>query len=188
MIQLDREWYPDDDLELSQNRVVKQLKSLDTSKYLGQKILYFIVNKSLFISAEALTTVDEKYPYGKMKFIKNTILAFILILGVGVGVFLVDFVTDIQFSLDIQDKATPTQNFSAEVEKCRNHTENLNYEFKTTMNCFQPDSNQTEIFNCMNYLNKLQQEASKCFNRGQHFGIKKQYQFQYMRDNLTSHL
>ena len=48
MIQLDRDWYPDDDLELSQNRVVKQLKSLDTSKYLGRKILYFIVKKIIF--------------------------------------------------------------------------------------------------------------------------------------------
>ena len=102
----------------------------------------------------------------------------------GVGVFLVDFVTDIQFSLDIQDKANFT-GFSAKIENCRNQ-ENLNYEFNITMNCFQPESNQTEIFKCMDYLNKLQQEASKCFNRGQHFQNEKQ--FQNMRDNLISHL
>ena len=36
MIELDREWYDDADLEDSQNRVVQQLKSsLDSSKYLG---------------------------------------------------------------------------------------------------------------------------------------------------------
>ena len=43
MIQLDRQWYPNDDLELSKNRVVKQLKSLDTSKNLGRKILCCMV-------------------------------------------------------------------------------------------------------------------------------------------------
>ena len=134
------------------------------------------------ISAEALATVDEKYPYGKIKLIKNTLIAFLLILGLGVGVFLVDFVTDIQFSLDIQEMATT--DFSSEMEDCRNNIEKLNYEFNITQNCFQPGSNQIEIFRCMNYLNKLQQEANMCFNRGQHF--QNQDEFQYMRDNLIS--
>ena len=42
MIKLDREWYPDDDLETSQSRVVKQLKSIDTSKHLGNVQNYII--------------------------------------------------------------------------------------------------------------------------------------------------
>ena len=116
-----------------------------------------------------------------MKFIKNTLLAFALILGLGVGVFLVDFYTDITFSLDILEKAG--MNFSLPMGECRDNITELNNKF-ISMDCFQPESNQTEIFRCMDYLNKLKQEASNCFNKGQHF--QNQNEFLYMRDNLIS--
>ena len=42
MINLDREWHPHDDLDTSQERIVKQLKmSTDSSKSLGNKFFKF---------------------------------------------------------------------------------------------------------------------------------------------------
>ena len=118
-----------------------------------------------------------------MKFYKNTILAFILIVGVGVGVFILDFVTDIQFSLDILKMSR--NNFSDEIGECRYQ---VVFQLDTTRNCFHSNSTQREIFRCMEFLNKLQKEASKCFNRGQHFQnqSRAEKEFQYMRDNLNS--
>lgn len=53
------------------------------------------------------------------------------------------------------------------------------------MTCFQPDrKNVTEVFDCMNYLIKLQLETSRCFNRGQHFKDENQYKFKDIRDNF----
>ena len=135
--------------------------------------------------ADAIATADEKYPYDKIKFIKNTLIAFILILGVGIGFFLLDFVTDIQFSIDMQHMVE--RDISSEIEKCNVEIQRQNAEYTTNYTtCFETNSSMKERFNCMNFLNKLQQGASKCFNRGQHFDDKDQ--FQYMRDNLIIHI
>ena len=69
-----------------------------------------------FIPADALDKIDSKYPYGKMKFIKETCLAALVILILGIGFFLADFGTDLQFSIEMS--AMSNQNFTEEINNC----------------------------------------------------------------------
>ena len=68
------------------------------------------------IAADALTKIDGKYPYGKMKFIKETCLAALVILILGIGFFLADFGTDLQFSIEMS--AMSNQNFTEDINNC----------------------------------------------------------------------
>ena len=111
----------------------------------------------------------------------NTLHAFFIILGVGIGFFLLDFVTDIQFSFDMQSMVA--RNITEEIRNCSRKFEKLNAIY-TNINCSTTNDNMKEMFNCMNFLSQLQQEARKCFNRGQHFGFQNMNQFQYMRNNF----
>ena len=73
----------------------------------------------VFIPADALTKIDGKYPYGKMKFIKETCLAALVILILGIGFFLADFGTDLQFSIEMSSmSAMSNQSFTEEIENC----------------------------------------------------------------------
>ena len=63
-------------------------------------------------------------------------------------------------------------------------TEEMKKEFNE-MTCFQSED-RTENFKCLDFLNKLQQEARNCFNREQHFDSENLKQFTYMRINLIS--
>ena len=132
------------------------------------------------ITAKAISTVDEKYHYGAGKFWKEIILAFVTTLVLGVGLFLLDFGTDISFSVDMYNMSK--RNFSEEISECRGRVLKMNERY-FEMDCFQLD-NTTENFRCLNYLGELQQEAKRCFERKQHFQNPQQFQFGYMRNNL----
>ena len=68
------------------------------------------------IPADALTKIDGKYPYGNVKFIIKTCLAALVILILGIGFFLADFGTDLQFSIEMS--AMSNQNFTEEINNC----------------------------------------------------------------------
>ena len=68
------------------------------------------------IAADALTKIDGKYPYGNVKFIKETCLAALVILILGIGFFLADFGTDLQFSIEMSSMSN--QNFTEEINNC----------------------------------------------------------------------
>ena len=68
------------------------------------------------IAANALTKIDGKYPYGNVKFIIKTCLAALVILILGIGFFLADFGTDLQFSIEMS--AMSNQSFTEEINDC----------------------------------------------------------------------
>ena len=68
------------------------------------------------IPADSLTKIDGKYPYGNVKFIIKTCLAALVILILGIGFFLADFGTDLQFSIKMS--AMSNQNFTEEIRNC----------------------------------------------------------------------
>ena len=68
------------------------------------------------IAADALTKIDGKYPYGNVKFIKETCLAGLGILILGIGFFLADFGTDLQFSIEMSSMSN--QSFTEEINDC----------------------------------------------------------------------
>ena len=70
----------------------------------------------VLIPADALTKIDGKYPYGNVKFIIKTCLAALVILILGIGFFLADFGTDLQFSIEMS--AMSNQNFTEEINNC----------------------------------------------------------------------
>ena len=132
------------------------------------------------ISANALNNVDEKYPYGNVKFLRLTSISAMMILGLGIGIFLFDFGTDISFAVEMTEMSA--QKSTEEIEMCRKKTEELNHNY-TAMTCYQ-SLNRTENFKCMDLLNKVQHEARNCFNREQHFDSENLKQFTYMRITL----
>ena len=107
-----------------------------------------------------------------------------MILGLGIGFFLLDFGTDIDFSVDMSQMSShvSSSNFTEEIRDCRIKTEKMKKEFNN-MTCFQSED-RTENFKCLDFLNKLQQEARNCFNREQHFDSENLKQFTYIRINL----
>ena len=107
-----------------------------------------------------------------------------MILGLGIGFYLLDFGTDIDFSVDMNQMSShvSSSNFTEEIRDCRMKTEEMKKEFNE-MTCFQSED-RTENFKCLDFLNKLQQEARNCFNREQHFDSDNLKQFTYMRINL----
>ena len=136
--------------------------------------------------ANALSKIDEKYPYGKIKFWKEIFLSALMILGLGIGFYLLDFGTDLDFSVDMSQMSShvSSSNFTDKIRDCRMKTEEMKKEFNE-MTCFQSDD-RTENFKCLDFLNKLQQEARNCFNREQHFDSGNLKQFTYMRIDLIS--
>ena len=68
------------------------------------------------IAADALTKIDGKYPYGNVKFIIKTCLAALVILILGIGFFLADFGTDLQFSIEMSSMSN--QSFTEEINDC----------------------------------------------------------------------
>ena len=71
------------------------------------------------IAADALTKIDGKYPYGNVKFIIKTCLAALVILILGIGFFLADFGTDLQFSIEMSSmSAMSNQSFTEEIDNC----------------------------------------------------------------------
>ena len=70
----------------------------------------------VLIPADALTKIDGKYPYGNLKFFKETCLAALVILILGIGFFFADFGTDLQFSIEMS--AMSNQSFTEEIENC----------------------------------------------------------------------
>ena len=68
------------------------------------------------LPADALTKIDGKYPYGNVKFIKETCLAGLVILILGIGFFLADFGTDLQFSIEMSSMSN--QSFTEEINDC----------------------------------------------------------------------
>lgn len=99
-----------------------------------------------------------------------------MILGLGVGFYLGDLGTDLNFSVDQYDKTT--KNFTEEIQIC---TEELYREF-SKMTPFQSED-LTKNFERLDFLRKFDQKASNCFNREQHFGSDLK-QFSYMRNNF----
>ena len=133
-----------------------------------------------------MINIDEKYPYGKIKFWKETLISAMMILGLGIGYYVLDFGTDIDFSVDMSQMSShvSSSNFTEEIRNCRMKTEEMKKEFNE-MTCFQSED-RTENFKCLDFLNKLQQEARNCFNREQHFDSENLKQFTYMRIDLIS--
>ena len=134
-------------------------------------------------SADALSKIDVKYPYGKTKFWKETLLSSFFVIILGIGFYLGDVVTDLNFSVDMHQMTT--KNFTEEIKDCRMKTEELKMNF-TKMTCFQSED-LTENFKCLDFLRTLHQQASNCFNREQHFGSEDLKQFDYMRNNFILH-
>ena len=133
------------------------------------------------ISANALSNIDEKYPYGKIKFLSATLISAMMILGLGIGFYLLDFGTDLSFSADMNQMSSMNRN-TTKYEGCWNKTEELELKKKFNV-CFQ-SNDRRENFKCLDFLNKLQQEARNCFNREQHFESENLKQFTYMRIGL----
>ena len=98
-------------------------------------------------------------------------------LVLGIGLYLLDFGTDISFSVDMNNMAN--RNFSGEISECRGKIVRMNERYE--MDCFHSDI-LTKNFRCLNDLGKLQQEAKRCFERKQHF--QDPAQFIYMRNGL----
>ena len=76
MIELDREWYPDDELEQSQSRVVQQLKSIDSSKYLGKKkskLYYLTLVSPMFAINQLSFSRCSRFCWWKISIWKNKI-------------------------------------------------------------------------------------------------------------------
>ena len=109
-----------------------------------------------------------------------------MILGLGIGFYLLDFGTDLDFSVDMNQMSShlSSSNFTEEIRDCRMKTEEMKKEFNN-MTCFQTED-RTENFKCLDFLNKLQQEARNCFNREQHFKSENLKQFTFMRIDLIS--
>ena len=103
-----------------------------------------------------------------------------MLLGLGIGFFLLDFGTDLNFSADMNQMSSIN---TTKYEGCRNETEELELKKEfNEMTCF--GSDRRESFKCLDFLNKFQQKARSCFNREQHFDSGNLKQFTYMRINL----
>ena len=73
----------------------------------------------VLIPADALTKIDGKYPYGNVKLIIKTCLAALVILILGIGFFLADFGTDLQFSIEMSAMSgMSNQSFTEEIRNC----------------------------------------------------------------------
>ena len=110
-----------------------------------------------------------------------------MILGLGIGFYLLDFGTDLDFSVDMSQMSShvSSSNFTEEIRDCRMKTVERLKKLSNEMTCFQTED-RTENFKCLDFLNKLQQEARNCFNREQHFDSENLKQFTYMRIDLIS--
>ena len=105
-----------------------------------------------------------------------------MILGWGVGFYLGDLGTDLKFAVDQYDMTT--MNFTEEIQSCTEEFTKNCREF-TKMTSLQSEDLKKN-FERLDFLRKLQQEASNCFNREQHFGSDLK-QFSYMRNYFILH-
>ena len=138
------------DLESSQYRVTKQLKN-DLPTSLGLK--------------ECITSTKERYPWSKKKLWFMRGLGILKNIILGLGLYFMDFSTDIIFSIDMFNNAG--RNFTNEQKNC---TEDLYSQLnKTAIICQEVWREDIGAEDCNNFMRQAEKQRHTCFETGARF-------------------